>query len=156
MNIDFKFKNFFFDRKIVLDHFGEKGKTTIRALSRAGAFLRTRARSMLRRRKRSASSGQAPSIHTSDSTVTLRNVQFAYDFATSSVVVGTIRLNTAHNRGGGPVPKLLEFGGMASRPAHRGGTRTAHYKPHPWMGPSLKAEIAAGTVPACWSAVLTS
>jgi hypothetical protein len=149
VNITFKTKNNFFDRRAVIDYFGTKGKKTITALSRVGAFVRTRARSLLRKRKKIAPAGQAPSIHTSDTTITLRNIQFAYDFKSSSVVVGSVLTNSSAARSSTPVPKLLEIGGVITRKG-----QTLHYNKHPWMGPALTAEIAAGTIAPCWSAAL--
>ena len=136
MKLDFKLKNFFFDKALVTDHFGAKGKNSLKALSRIGAFIRTRARSMLRKRKRIATRGQPPSIHTSDSTITLRNIQFAYDFSTSGMVVGSVLVNTS-KKSDPPVPNLLEIGGTTSR---RG--KTLRYNPHPWMAPALQAELS--------------
>lgn len=140
MKLDFKLKNSFFSRKIVTDKIGE---ARVRVLSRIGAFMRTRARSILRKRKRVSSPGQAPSVHTSSPTASLKNVQFGYDFGSRSVVVGPILLNGKN--GGAPVPEVLEFSGTVTRKG-----KTLHYEARPFMGPTLKKEIAAGTLPPHW------
>lgn len=140
MKLDIKLKNSFFDRHAVVDKV-EKARVTV--LSRIGAFMRTRARSMLRKRKRISNPGQAPSVHTSDPTISLKNVQFGYDFSSRSVVVGPIPLNGKN--GGTPVPELLEFGGTVTRKG-----KTLHYAARQFMGPTLQKEIAAGTLPPHW------
>lgn len=179
MNITSNSKNFFFDRKVVIDYFGAKGKKTISALTRVGAFVRTRARSLLRRRKKTSPAGSPPSIHTSSATITLKNIQFAWDFKSATEVIGPIKLNQVDylngQRGSGTVPQLLEFGGYRSVVEVRRGdgswvradqrsrrrlatmeqrVRTAHYAAHPWMKPAMDTEIAAGTIAPAWSAAL--
>lgn len=111
-------RQFFFDRQVVLDRV-QAG--TRRALSRAGAFVRRRARSRLRRRKRVSRPGESPSVHAQDRIATLRNILFAWGPGSPSVVIGPVALHhvqstrlpdgTAAVRG--TVPELLEFGGTA-------------------------------------------
>lgn len=114
--VAFSQKKVFFDRANVQR---EVGKANARALSRHGAFVRRRARSSLRRRKRTSRPGEKPSVHTTDSVATLKNIWFAYDSKNQSVVVGPLRLNlhsALWGSGGrelttGAVPGILEHGG---------------------------------------------
>jgi hypothetical protein len=124
-------------------------------LSKIGAFVRQRARSSLRRRKKASKPGSPPSVHSSDSFATLKNILFAYDADTKSVVVGPVALRGGH---GVAVPGLHEFGGSTRVNEYQlsGGlwtrvrlkratikaTRTvpATYPSRPYMGPAEKAE----------------
>jgi len=110
-------KDFFFDRQKVAQR-AEKGM--IRGLSKVGAFVRRRARSKLRKRKRVSQPGESPSVHSDDSVATLRNILFALDANSLSVVIGPVRLNQVNQlilsgETGfalqGTVPQLMEFGG---------------------------------------------
>ena len=114
----------FFDRDAVL-----KGleRSEARLLSRAGAFVRTRARRSIRKRKRISVAGKPPSSHTG---FYRKSILFGYDKKNRSVVIGP-----SANFGGAEVPSLLEFGG---RGKYRG--KTAIYKARPHMAPALEAE----------------
>ena len=137
-------KEMFFDRDAVINAISTGDR---RRLSKAGAFIRRRARSMLRFRKRSASPGQPPSVRSRDSFSTLRNVLFALGDDQQSVVVGpravpSLRLRKASTS---YVPALLEFGGTAEV---RG--RRCRYAAFPFMQPALEAEVQAGTIGSLW------
>lgn len=136
--IDVKIKKFFFDRKVVID---AVDRATRKALSKAGAFIRTRSKSSIRSRKKVSAPGSPPSSHTGD---LKKRIFFGYEPATKSVVVGPVRFRA------GEAPRLLEFGGQARRRSH-GKTRAVAYRPRPFMGPALQKEIAAGTIPKLWS-----
>jgi hypothetical protein len=142
-------KNLFFDRAMVVR---EIGKINAAALSKAGAFVRRRARSSMRRRKKASTPGSPPSAHSTDTVATLKNILFAYDRQRQSVVIGPVRLNGS----GGSVPALHEFGGTQTvRRFRRQNGRNqlipklAHYPPRPFMGPALKAE--AHNFPNLWA-----
>lgn len=114
-------KNLFFDRAMVVR---EIGKINAAALSKAGAFVRRRARSSLRRRKKPSAPGSPPSVHSTDNVATLKNILFAYDRQRQSVVIGPVRLNVHSATWGdegrvfttGAVPGIHEHGG---RVGHR-------------------------------------
>jgi hypothetical protein len=106
---------YFFDRDVVKRYIGAKNAA---AMGRIGAYIRTRARTSMRYRKRASLPGQPPSAHTG----LLRGksgqggIDFSFDPSTYSLVVGPIKLNKVYfNRAGepitGPVPNVLEFGG---------------------------------------------
>lgn len=102
-------KSYFFDRPVVsaLDR-AAKG-----ALSKFGAFVRTTARSSIRKRKRVSDPGQPPSSHTG---LLKRFLFFAYDALRQSVVVGPVPTNQVFFDGNrkpvrGTVPEVLEYGG---------------------------------------------
>jgi len=105
-------KRFFFDRKAVEDIVG---KRAAQALSKAGAFVQRRARSSLRRRKKTSAPGQTPSVHSKDKVATLKNIQFQFSPRTQSVLVGPLRLNMvtqdAYSTALIPVPGIHEHGG---------------------------------------------
>lgn len=147
----------------VLDSFFDRPKvqramdaTTRRALSKAGAFVRTRARTSIRPRKGSAQPGKPPHSHDGD---LRRGIVFAYDRPNQSVVIGPL----AYNIDGGRVPEVLEFGGplvkvfrqredgSLSRLRRRGRRvrQVWHYKAFPYMGPALAAE--APNFPDLWA-----
>lgn len=173
--VDLRLKDFFFDRSNL--EFALQ-RSEIKILSRIGAFLRKRARSLLRRRKRVSSAGQPPSVHSSDPVATLKNILFGYEPNRHSVVVGPVKLNGLQKFNGrmlgGTVPGLLEFGGDAGirewysprfgkwfpGAFRRNGIvrtrlRKARYARHPFMGPTLDAELQRGTIPAEWKGGVT-
>lgn len=158
MTITAKFKLDFFDAKKVLD---KVDAATRRAMSKAGAYVRTAARSSMRRRKKASAPGQPPSVHKGQ----LKNLLFfSYDQRTKSVVIGPVKFAR------GEAPNLEEFGGSATRarrviaprrkadPAQAAAFRrrprtqnpirtsvpttnySAKYPPRPFMGPALAKE----------------
>ena len=167
-------KQFFFDRKAVQDAIGI---AEARNLSRIGAFIRTRARSIQRRRKQTASPGQPPSVHASSSYATLKNIQFYYEHSKHAVVTGPVKIKTPSNSIQGSVdtvPQAIEFGGDVviheeryknskgmwfhrdARYARKNGkeyrSRIARYSGNPFMGLALKMEISAGSIRDVWRA----
>lgn len=113
-------KSAFFDRAAVM---AAVDPATRAALSRMGAFVRTRAKSSIRKRKKGSAPGSPPSSHTGQ----LRKlVFFAYDPAARSAVVGPLKW------GKGEAPAVLERGGRDSE--------GRVYRPRPYMAPALEAE----------------
>lgn len=170
MSINWKVRGFhkdqFFDRRIIDNQLMRREKFK---LWRIGSFLRTRARSMLRRRKKVSKPGQSPSVRApSGSFATLKNILYYYDPERRSVIVGPRFLNGTAPKGSNAVsvPQLLEFGGVQEieeyispddgewslgvtkgrRRAFETRKRKARYEPRPFMGPALDAEIEAGTL----------
>lgn len=115
----------FFDRKIVKD----KVKAgTLRALSKAGAFVRRTAKGSIRSKKKISGEGQAPSSHTGK----LKDfIFFGLDPDKLAAYVGPIRLNSTD----GTAPGLLEKGGTVVR-----GGRPFRYRRRPFMNPALEKE----------------
>jgi hypothetical protein len=165
--ITIRAKRMFFDRKKVQDILG---KQSAKALGKAGAFVQRRARSSLRRRKAASAPGSPPNVHSQDDVATLKNIWFALDEKSLSVVVGPLKLNQQQYLGGvltaGTVPQLHEFGGTAGirekrvgkswhpvgrrgpRPGQPTRVRRAQYPPRPWMGPAMVKE--APNFPSLW------
>ncbi len=155
-------KDMFFDRARVLK---EIGRENAQRLSKAGAFIRQRAKSKLKRRGgtgkqgrnrkgqftkgRSATAGQPPIVHSRDARANLRFILFGLDTDWESVVIGPVGLPNKRLRGSNrqTVPELMEFGGTAQvgRKKKRG-----RYAKHPFMGPSLDEEVAAGKIGRLW------
>lgn len=113
-------KKSFFDRAAVK---GAVDKGTRAALSKFGAFVRTRARSSIKKRKAPAPPGSPPSSHTG----ALKKIFFGYDQARASVVIGPV---LAASQNG--TPERLETGG-----AFKG----KRYAPRPFMAPAFKTEL---------------
>lgn len=101
-----------------------------RALSKFGAFVRTRARTSIRKRKGTSPAGSPPFSHVG---LLRKGILFAYDAANESVVIGPIMLNKYTG-----VPELLEKGGTALRGKP---PKPATYPPRPYMGPAFAAEL---------------
>lgn len=82
-------------------------------LSRFGAFVRTRAKSSIRKRKRVSAPGQPPSSHTG---VLKKFIFFAYERERQNVVIGPTQANQIFGNAQGQVtrgivPEVLEYGG---------------------------------------------
>ena len=168
--VDYTLKDWFFDRQEIQNRV-DKG--TARALSRIGAFIRTRARTdVLRRRKATSRDGQPPSVHSTDSKASLKNILFGLNPDRQSVVIGPVKLQGASTRGNSAiigtynVPEILEYGGsgrileavdpITGRPLRyipkrlRGKvkyrTRNVRIKARPFMSVALERERAKGTI----------
>lgn len=124
MDVLVQVKKSFFDRPEV-ERAVKRGKR--QSLSRFGAFVRRRARSSIRKRKKIAEPFKPPSSHEGS----LRKlIFFAYDSSRDSVVIGPLPLNRFTG-----VPRLLEEGGVRV-----GALRPMFYRPHPYMVPALMTE----------------
>jgi hypothetical protein len=114
--LTYRVTGMFFDKPAVQRRI-EAGRR--RALETSGAWVRKRAISLLRRRKKVSRPGQTPSIHTDKGAegpaAGLKFILFAYDLASLSAVVGPVRLNQVVDTTDGTtrVPSLMEFGGTA-------------------------------------------
>jgi len=134
-----------------------------RALSRFGAFVRTRARSSMRKRRKASAAGSPPSVHVG---YIKKFLFFAYEPNARNVVIGPALLNGSKNTSEATVVELQETGGEAKRAEVQlsGGvwvrknrvlpngtirktrTRAAKYPARPYMKPAFDAELpkAAG------------
>lgn len=148
-------KNFFFDRKKLDRWLNAKER---RALQTAGAYVRTRARSLIgkvrkrkSRRGKQAQMSQPGQPPTSWQSPGLRNIIYAYNRDKHNVAIGPVQFNSGDTTG------LLEDGGTTqiTESSVNGGEwvpgrltkgdvktrrRRAHYRPRPFMGPALQAE----------------
>lgn len=130
-------KKGFFDREAVME---AVDRATLRVLSRFGSFVRTRARTSIRRRKGTSPADGPPYSHVG----LLRNlIFFAFDADRRSVVVGPVLINSPTG-----APENLEYGGHADLPIAGGRTRRVTIAPRPYMGPALDAELPG--LPAMW------
>jgi hypothetical protein len=133
-------KSNFFDRAKVTS---AVDRATLRVLSRFGAFVRTRARSSIRKRRRPSVPGTPPSSHTD---LLKRFLFFSYEPERKSVVIGPAKLNSVVDP---DAPPALEYGGRSTVEGRRGGPRRRiTVRPRPFMGPALKAELPG--LPAMW------
>lgn len=137
VEVNFSIKDWFFDREAVLR--AVDAGTRI-ALSRAGAFVRQRAKSLIRKRKRVSRPGEPPSSHVG---LLRRFILFGYEPASKTVVIGPVAFNRRR------VPSALEFGG---RIIHYTGRIGSVILPRPYMSPALAKEVAAGTILRSFSA----
>ena len=120
-------------------------KGTRRVLGKFGAFVRTAARSSIRRRKRISRPGEPPSSHTG---LLKRFIYFGYDTQRKSVVIGPMPLNAKV----GDAPHALEHGGFStvaegSRRSRR--KRRVEIAARPFMGPAMEQERPK--LPAMWA-----
>jgi hypothetical protein len=141
-------KSWFFDTQRVIRAV-EKGR--IRALSKVGAFVRTRMKSIIRKRKKISQPGSPPSSHIG---LLKKLIFFAYDPGPASVVIGpALTTQTSIDAAGRPIqgaiPGVLERGGQirVREPGwwRRGGGRAAPMRvvtvaARPYAGPALAAE----------------
>jgi len=141
-------KGMFFDAPKVLSAVDAAAR---RVLSKFGAYVRTAAKSSIRKRKRISAAGSLPSSHVG---LLKKCIYFGYDAQHQSVVIGPTRLNK-----GGSAPETLEHGGTATivrRSDSAFGTfrkgpskrHTVRIAPRPYMGPALKKE--SPKLPAMW------
>ena len=132
-------KSLFFDRPAVQRAIDPARR---RALSKAGAFVRQRAKTSMRKRRGTSRPGQPPFAHEGS---LRRMVLFGYDPRTKSVVVGPVGFRR------GKAPSVLEFGGRAKVVRRRGGKRTkqaVRIAARPYMRPALEKE--AQNLPKVW------
>ena len=109
-------KQFQFFTKELLD---ATDKGTKRALSKFGAFVRQRAKSSIRKRKKISAPGSPPSSHTGK---LKRAIFFGFDKERNSVVVGPVLFSSTN------APEKLEKG-------------VGGYRARPFMTPAFAAEL---------------
>ena len=102
---DLRIKDLFFDRQKVIRAVDQ---ATRKALAKAGAFIRQRAKTSIRKRQGPARAGDPPHSHVG---LLKKFLFFGYDPASKSVVIGPARLARSTD-----APHTLEFGGAAGRP----------------------------------------
>jgi len=136
------YKSTFFDRKAVMD---KVDRATRKVLSRFGAFVRTAARSSIRRRKTPSAPGQPPSSHTG---LLKKFIFFGYEPEKRSVVIGPARLNQKI----GNAPEALEHGGMSivlAGSRKNKSQRRVDIQARPYMGPAMEKE--KHKLPSMWA-----
>ncbi len=136
-----QFKGNFFDSKKVISALDKAGR---KALSRFGAFVRTSARSSIRRRKGTSKPGQPPLAHQGD----IKKILFAYDSSSRGVVVGPVRYSGKK----GFATKVLEHGGntLIEKKDRKGKVRrkTVHIEARPFMAPAFEKNLPK--LPGLW------
>lgn len=128
----------FFDTEKVLKAMDRAER---KSLSKDGAFIRRRARSSIRKRNAVSAPGQPPSDHGG---ALKRFLLFSYDFAARSVVIGPTLWGPSRQTP--RAAQALESGGTVATMNHQGKPVRRLYRPRPFMGPALQAEMAAGTI----------
>ncbi len=137
-------KEMFFDRPKVQN---AMDRATRKVLSKFGAFVRRRAKSSIRRRKRISRPGEPPSSHTG---LLRSGIYFGYDAGRQSVVIGPTPLRDKT----GSVPEILEHGGemqtsLAFKIRNREkARRRVRIAARPFMRPAYEAELPG--LPAMW------
>lgn len=127
-------KGLFFDRKAVRD---ATTRAERKVLSKFGAFVRTRARTSIRRRRAISEPDTPPSSHVG---LLRQHIYFVYEPQRHNVIIGAARLN-------GPIgnaPEALEHGGESEAAFFRQGkrqTRKINVRPRPFMQPAFDAEL---------------
>jgi hypothetical protein len=124
-------KDMFFDRHVVMRAMDSAKR---KVLSQAGAFIRTAARTSIRKRKGTAPPGKPPYSHEGS----LRKlILFGYDRASDSVVVGPVGFAKS------TAPQALEHGGETVVHTRRSGrlvSRRVKIAARPFMAPALEKE----------------
>ena len=137
-------RNAFFDRAKVQ---AAMDRARLKSLSRGGAFIRTRARSLLRRRKKPSAPGSPPSVHAaSGDMASLKTILFAYDRSIDGVVVGPVKLNQVNETSTNvrtTVPGLHERGETASILESRWVPSVG--QPYPWRRVDRRRQQRPGT-----------
>jgi len=127
-------KTMFFDRPKVMRALGD---ATRRSLSKFGAFVRTRARSSILKRKKVSAPNSPPFSHLGF----VKNfILFGYDETTRSVVIGPIRLNRTSDT----ALSSLEKGGesiIRTGTRRHETTRKVYIRKRPFMKPAFDAEL---------------
>jgi hypothetical protein len=152
--INIKMKTMFFDRQTVMT---KVDAGTRKVLSKFGAFVRTAAKSSIKKapftarkvrgsdrtdfRTVSSKPGQPPY---SQSGLLKKFIFFGYDTAKKSVVIGPEKLNGNRK---GEAPSLLEYGGTTTLKG-KYTKKTLRYAARPYMGPALEKEKPK--LPALW------
>lgn len=129
--ITMRIKDVFFDRAAVTRSVDAAKR---RVLAKAGAFIRTAARTSIRKRKGSAPPGKPPHSHEGS---LRRLILFGYDCTNDSVVVGPVGFKNS------VAPRALEHGGttvVLSRRRGRLQTRKVRIAARPYMAPALERE----------------
>lgn len=127
-------KGLFFDRQKVID---ATTRAERKVLSKFGAFVRTRARTSVRRRRAISEPGAPPSSHVG---LLRQHIYFVYEPQAHNVIIGAARLN-------GPIgnaPEALEHGGDSEAAFFSKGkrqTRRIKVRPRPFMQPAFEAEL---------------
>jgi len=156
--MDFKLKfeaakGMFFDRKKVIR---AADKATLGVFSKFGAFVRQRAKTSIRKRKKPSAPGQPPSSHTG----LLRNfIFFGLDRSKKSVVIGPVLLNQGGKGGaeGSTILPALEYGGQSvvstryrrSSNKKLNTKRTIRIQARPFMLPAFETEKEK--LPSLWA-----
>lgn len=142
----FSVTSWFFDSPKVMNAVDAAGR---KVLSRFGSFVRRTMRGSIRKRKRAAKPGQAPSSRTG---LLKKFIYFSFDPRTRGVVIGPERLNAKV----GDTPHVLEYGGSHTIATYRkkNGKRTVTcrrvtLKPHPYARPALAKELPK--LPGMWA-----
>jgi hypothetical protein len=129
--ITMRIKDVFFDRHVVMRAMDSAKR---KVLSKAGAFIRTAAKTSIRKRKGTAPPGRPPHSHEGS----LRKlILFGYDRSSDSVVVGPVGFKR------GTAPRALEHGGetvVRSRKRGRLVSRKVKIAARPFMAPALEKE----------------
>ena len=132
----------FFDRAPIIQ---AVDKATRQVLSKFGAFVRTAARSSIRKRKRISDPNQPPSSHMG---LLKQFIYFAYEPGSQNVVIGPVRLGSKS----GEAPASLEYGGPNTVTTVRRGKKTTNrvqIAARPFMHPAFEQEKAK--LPALWA-----
>jgi hypothetical protein len=129
----------FFDSKKVL---AAVDRAARRVLSKFGAFVRTRARTSIRKRKGVSLPGGPPHSHVG---LLRRFLFFSYDPDNKSVVIGPAKISGTVDPDALPA---LEYGGSSTTEDRRGRKQRIAVKARPFMGPAFEAERPG--LPAMW------
>lgn len=140
-------KSQFFDRQAVLS---AVDKATRKVLSRFGAFVRTRAKSSIRKAKGPSAPGSPPHSHVG---LLRQFIFFMFNPSDQSVVIGPTLIRQRSAYGPTTVPEVEEYGGTVARTIRFKRwqkVETARYPARPFMGPAFEYE-KVHSLPKMWA-----
>ena len=120
-------KEMFFDRAKIKN---QVDKTTRKALSKFGSFVRQTSQQSIRRGRGTSKPGKPPFSHTG---LLKKFIYFGFDPHRTSVVIGPVVISGKS----GKALQALESGGTITLPDGR----QAKVEPRPFMGPAFQAEL---------------
>lgn len=137
LHVGFKVTMSFFDAKAVLNPQQRKRR---KMMSRFGAFVRTRSRSLLNKsggkKNKVSAAGEPPRKHVG---LLRKGVFFAFDRVKDSVVIGPIVLASA---GGSSALSALEEGGIVTIDGFKDQkSKRVRIASRPFMGPAFADEL---------------
>ena len=142
-----KIKSLFFDKAGVVN---KVDKATRKVLSKFGAFVRTTAKSSIRKRKKPSAPGSPPSSHVG---LLKKFIFFSYEPQSRNVVIGPVLLSSKKSSGSNTVPGVLEYGGKTQRAVWDDSEKQRKQKnvtirKRPFMHPAFDKELSK--LPAMW------
>lgn len=148
----FVLRNAVFEYKAVTKAVDQSSKS---ATEKSLAAVKERMLDSLKRGSEPSRHGQPPTVHSTSSQRSLRNIGQDWDDRSKSGVVGSVLLPGGQ---GPPLPGFLESGGTRTIVVRKKGrriNRRLRMAARPYAGPALESAIKAGEIISPWSNVVS-